>query len=330
MKTAFIRITACIVFCIIAIGSILHINTIAVNKTNNRYYYLEKVLEEANESYDIQVYGSCHAYTSFNAEYFTETYGVSSFVFANPSEILPISYLRMKERFKTDAPKIAVLDIWGLNPYETYIEQKSIFEDYSPVNLERIPYSKEKAAIIEKYTVFKPLEDNFATAKYKDRFLERTLEKIDFDFSYEEFSEKSEEDLATEMELRRNNRGFSARTNIYDVSNYSDIQSKVDESDIMPYEEDITEYLEKTVDLCEEYDVKLLLYRAPYIATENELKKVNWLANYCSENGIPFYDMDKEIVFDYTVDFQDYYHLNVTGAEKVTTFLSEKILQIIE
>ncbi len=326
MITAIKRITACVLFCVIAIGLIIQLNDVAVSKENNRYYYLEKVIEEADESYEVQIYGACHAYTSFNSQKFTDETGVSSFVFANPSEILPLSYLRMTDRFKTDTPKVALLDIWGLNPYETYIEERSIFESYSPVNLERIPYSEEKAEVIERYSAFKSLEDNFSIAKYKNRFLERTLLKVDFDFSYEETEELSPS-LAEEMKLRRENRGFSAKTNIYDVSDYDLIQPVVDDSDVLPYEDDITEYLEKIVALCDEYDVQLILYRAPYIAKENELKRVNWLKGYCSDNGIPFYDMEEEITFDYSSDFQDYYHLNVTGAEKVTDFLSEIILE---
>lgn len=324
------RIVGFVLFCAIAATVILQINAVAHNKANNRYYYLEDYVESRNESYEVQVYGSCHAYTSFNARYFTEKHGISSFVLANPCEIVPISYLRMYERFKTDAPKVVLFDTWGLNPYETYISEKAIFEDYCPYNIERIPLSIEKLKVINDFDSFDILEDTFAIAKYKDRFLERTIDNFDFDFTYEEFCERTEESLAHEMELRRANRGFLAKEFTTDLSDYEERQAKVDKTDSMPYEDDIIKYLEKIIALCDEYDVQLILYRAPYIATENELRKVNWLVDYCEERDIPFYNLDEEVVYNYRYDFQDDWHLNVGGAEKATDYLSDIILEYFE
>lgn len=122
MKNKIKTAVACCAFIIIVVILFLTLNSFSLNKINNRYYVLEQFLKEDDRPYDVQVYGSCHAYTSFDAKYFEDEYGVSSYVFAKPGEIVPATYLRMLEQFKTNVPKVAVLDIWGLNAYETYID----------------------------------------------------------------------------------------------------------------------------------------------------------------------------------------------------------------
>ena len=85
-------------------------------------------------------------------------------------------------------------------------------------------------------------------------------------------------------------------------------------------------YVCKIIDLCEEHDVELIFYRAPYTSTVNELKKSNWFADYCAERGILYVDLEKELSFDIETDFLDYHHLNESGALKATDYLAEIVL----
>ena len=127
MKNKIKTAISCCAFVSIVVFLFLTLNSVSLNKINNRYYVLGQFLKEDNRNYDVQVYGACHAYTSFNAKYFEEEYGVSSYVFANPGEIIPATYLRMFEQFKKDVPKVVLLDVWGLNAYETYVDEFAIF-----------------------------------------------------------------------------------------------------------------------------------------------------------------------------------------------------------
>lgn len=87
-----------IVFCVLTVGLVSWINDVLVDKNINRYYMLEK------------------------------EYGVSCYNMANPGEIIPTTYLRMAQRFKTDVPKVALVEIWGVNPYETYDTTERILD----------------------------------------------------------------------------------------------------------------------------------------------------------------------------------------------------------
>lgn len=336
MKTACKRIIACIIFCAIVLFLVGQANGILISKTNNRYYILNQVLNEDNRAYDVQVFGACHSYTSFNAKYFEDTYGLTSYDMGNPGEIIPTTYLQMLERFKKDVPKVALVEIWGANAYETYISREKVFEFYMPVNVEVLPFSLEKAEVIRDFYSLDMVLENFAAAKYKDRIMNMELQAYDFSRSIDKIIENSTDYNRKEMSLRIANNGFceipmsGELYNPYrDVSDYHELQPVVADDETLEFETDIVKYIDKIIDLCKKNDVSLIFYRAPYISTENELKKANWFAKYCKEKGVPFIDLEKEITFDISTDFSDYQHLNKYGAQKATDYLATHILATV-
>jgi len=277
----------------------------------------------------VHIYGSCHAYTSFNPCILQEKYGITSYVFANPGEIIPTTYLRMMERFKTDVPEVALVDIWGLNAYETYSTHDRIFDLYFPVNIELIPFSLEKLEVIWDYESLDFVLDNFPIAKYKDRIMNMELTDADFQYSFSAISQYSDSYIY-EMNLRKENAGYAAYTSITDLTQYNERQAKISDDEELAYETDIVKYIDKIIALCEKSGVELIFYRAPYISTENELRKANWLASYCGGKGITYLDLETRVEFDTTRDYMDYYHLNANGATKSTQYLAEYILAAMQ
>lgn len=331
MKKAVIKyILSGLVLLLIVIVTMGWINEILVSKTNNRYYMLEERLEQLGGSYEVQVYGSCHSYTSFDALLFEQNYGLTTYVLGNAGEIMPTTYLRMADRFETDLPKVAVVEIWGINPYETYDSSDTIFGYYMPVNVERLPLSIAKLEVIQDFPSLSLLLDNFAAAKYKDRILEEDISETDFNYAFIKLRSVASEYNFEEMLSRFANNGYK-RLKVdsegnTELADYSQLQAVVNEDEILSPECDIVKYIDKVVELCNQYDVPLIFYRAPYISTENEIKKVNWLTDYCSDKNVLFIDTEKEIEFDPVFDFDDYYHLNENGAQKVTEYLAPYIL----
>ncbi len=337
-------ILSCIAFFVVLVILVGLANQILLSKKYNRYYFMEKVFALEEKSFPVLVFGSCHSYTSFHPLHFEENTGFSAYDVGNAGEIIPATYLRMKEQFKKDAPEVALLDIWGLNPYETYTSSTEIFESYLPVNVERLPFSLDKIEVINDFSSLDLLLDNVPLAKYKERLINEELFSLDFAFSFESYSEIYLENTSPyqreEMQTRMTNNGFcvmpmwhsypDSYTPYMDVSDYAEKQATVSDGDTLTYESDIVKYLNKVIALCESYDVELILYRAPYISTENELRKSNWLKNYCAEQDILYLDLEKEITFDYETDFLDYYHLNEVGAKKATDYLTPYILDALK
>lgn len=339
MKKTVKRIAACVIFSALVLTLIVGMNDILVYKTYNRYYMLDRAVAQSDETYDVQVYGACHSYTSFEAKYFEETYQASAFDLGGPGEIVPVTWLRMLERFKVDVPKVALVEIWGLNAYDTYTSQAEIFESYMPVNIDQLPLSLEKLEVINDFDSLDILTDNLLIAKYKDRLLDMELKDYDFDYSFENLAPNTSDYSRTEMTMRLSNNGFcempmhldgAGKDLIYTpymaIPDYDEKQAVVADDEKMPYEDDIMKYVNKIIALCEKHNVELIFYRAPYTSTENELKKSNWFTDFCKEKGITYVDLEKTVDFDITTDFLDYHHLNKYGAVKATDYLAKLIL----
>lgn len=323
------KILSCICFCLILVVLMVWVNDILIAKSVNRYYILEKYLEEAAEELDVQVFGSCHAYTSFNPNYLKEQTGLDSFVLANPGEIMPATYLRMMERFKEDKPQVAVVEIWGINPYETYDETEEILGEYLQPNIQNIPFSFEKLEVISDFDTLDMLSMNFPISQYKERIMEEDLKFFDFNYSFNDIKGYMAEWMRNEMTSRLDNGGFKVNPSI-PVEEYEALQNTVDQNDVLEIESNIAKYIIKIIELCEKNDVELIFYRSPYVAKVNELRKLNHFRQICKEYDVLFLDLEQEIDYDYTVDFNDNQHLSETGANKSTEYLIPYILEAIK
>lgn len=323
------KVLSCILFLALALAILLQLSGFLIPKAMNRYYILDKYLEENDAPRDVQVFGSCHAYTSFNPAVLEESTGLTSFVYANPGEIIPTTYVRMVEQFKRHIPKVAVLDIWGINAYETYDSTERILEYYMPPNVQMLPYSQEKLELIADFDALDPLEMHFPLSQYNVRLLDGTLTELDFDYRIEDIEHYAEKYIAMQMEERTALSGYLPQS-VNDVSNYPQMQKHIAEDDFLQIEPVIVKYLEKIIALCEENNVELIFYRAPYVSTENELRKLNHFRQICEAYHIPFVDLEQEMELSYTEDFHDLYHLGTNGAKKATVCLQPYILAAIE
>ena len=96
-----------------------------------------------------------------------------------------------------------------------------------------------------------------------------------------------------------------------------------------PMPDAAAEWLEKIVALCEENGVRLILYTAPYPASESAQEIFNGLEDFAREHGLVYRNMmyDTEAIgLDPACDYMDGGHLNCTGQEKLTRFLAETLL----
>lgn len=318
---------------ILFLMSVPWLNEVMIEKENNRYYMLQKELRRLDETYELQIYGSCHAYTSYNPEFIRQEHGISAYVLANPSEIIPVTYLQMLERFQYDVPRVALVDIWGTNPYDTYIPADEIFRSYMPASIEGLPLSSEKNEVIRSFDTLDIWNENIPLVKYKSRILGMKISAVDFSYSFEaadaRFNPEGNADFYAEMNNRFANYGYKKLPSV-PLEDYGKRQASVSEDALYEPEPVILKYIDKIIELCDSHGVKLIFYRAPYVVSENEWKKANFLRNYLNSKGIAFYDLEKELQFDSSCDFYDYEHLSERGAEKATVFLNEIVLPYMQ
>ncbi len=329
------KIISCVAFCVLVLFLAGQFTELLTPKSQNRYYILEQYLREnpKQNEHDVQVFGSCHSYTSFNPMYLEAETGVSAFVYGNAGEIIPTTYARMAEQFDRYVPKVALVEIWGINPYETYSTHERVFGFYLANNLERVTLSRAKQEVIRdfshmEYADINALSMNFPFLNYRDRLVDGSLTEVDFRYSFEGTEPYSTNYMFKEMTSRLQYNGFKKNSN-KKIEDYPDKQEYINEGEFMEIEPDIVEYIQKIIDLCREKDVELIFYRAPYTSKVNELKKLNHLRQICEYNGVLFFDLEEELSFNYRTDFLDYEHLSEIGANKATQFLMPYILEAL-
>ncbi|MCS4472374.1 hypothetical protein JQ038_19510 [Clostridium botulinum] len=124
-------------------------------------------------------------------------------------------------------------------------------------------------------------------------------------------------------------KGFSAGRNKYNKENLSNTTTNK-KSDLPPKSKD---YLYKIIDLSKKENFKLVFTNAPHDYTSTNAldnwhkepaKMFNEVAEIAKKNNIPFInycDMIDEINFDFKSDMNNEGHVNIWGADKLSTHL---------
>ena len=133
-------------------------------------------------------------------------------------------------------------------------------------------------------------------------------------------------DLSYKKE-RDPDRGYVRLTEITEDEDWDRIAVDVtDVTDIAkPIEKNI-EYLNRIIDLAEEQEIPLYLFKAPSNATPEEKKFYNYAANLCEEKNIPFADFNthtEAIGLDILTDYYDRRHLNTQGVAKFLPYFCQ-------
>ena len=330
------KFLSCVAFVLVTLLLLSVATDVLTPKSQNRYYILEKYLKanpEQNE-HDVQVFGSCHSYTSFNPMYLEQRTGASAFVYGNAGEIIPTTYARMAEQFRIHTPKVAIVEIWGINPYETYSSHPRVFGFYLANNLERVKLSAEKLEVIRDFSHMEHddisyVSMNFPVVNYKDRVMDGSLTSVDFVYSFDETKPHSTKYMFSEMTSRLQYNGFKKNPSKA-IEDYPEKQKYIQDGEFKEIESDIVKYIQKIIDLCKKNNVELIFYRSPYTSKVNELKKINHMRQICDENGVVFIDTEAELQFSYLTDFLDYEHLSEVGANKATELMIPYILEALE
>lgn len=257
---------------------------------------LDGFYNSPENEYDVMFFGSSNTYCSFNPLEIWEKTGVKSYVFATQQQPVWASYHYMKEAFKTQKPKLAVMDVLMFSKNDEYYDDgvNYTFCDNMPFSVNKVELAYASAPAGERFGLL------CRFFKYHSRWSE--LNEQDF-----KYRKKDMQDFS---------KGFYVLTSEYDNAEREDTRGVTDEAELS---EKNRKYLEKIIALCRENGVELMLVKTPSNSTCEEKKYYNSVKRIAEENGVAFADYNlryDEIGIDMKTDFFDATHLNVRGAEK--------------
>ncbi|MBQ9131020.1 MAG: SGNH/GDSL hydrolase family protein [Clostridia bacterium] len=256
-------------------------------------------------SHDVLFVGDCEVYEGFTPATLWEEYGIPSYIRGSAQQLAWQSYYLLEETLQYEAPKVVVFNVLSLK----YGQPQS--EAYNRMTLDGMRWSFSKARAI-----LASMTEEESAASYLFPLLR-------FHSRWKEISAEDWQYLLRRDTVSHN--GYLMQTEIRPKT--SDREGLALQDYTLPATS--MEYLDRMRTLCEEHGIQLILIKSP---TNNW--KYYWydewdeqIRAYATEKGLPYYNfigMDGEIGLDWSTDTYDGgVHLNVYGAEKLTSYFGE-------
>lgn len=267
---------------------------------------MDEFLALKRNTVDLLCVGSSHAYTSCDTEVYWNDFGIPAFCISGPGQPVSSAYYYLKEAFKTQKPRVVMLEASRLYTHRDDDEYRNIN------NIAWMPYSDNRAKML--YDV---VDEN-----YRDDlewnlmcFHGRWNELSDRDFQYvlDNYWPKT--------------KGFSPWWN---YEEYTDGLTVWDTEYQVEPDTKCIEYIDKIISLCDDNDAVLVVYVSPHYFNENEYGQINWYRNYFRNYNIEMIDgvqLSDELGIIPDDDMCNN-HIAYTGAVKLSkyigNYLSEK------
>lgn len=325
-----------VVFITLTLVILFTLNNVTITK--DRYYKIRNdFINIEEETMDVIILGSCHSYTSINPMRFWYNAGITAYNYALPSSLIPTTYLQLKEALEIQSPKIVFIETWGINSDGTYIKTQELYNYFIELT-SHFPYGEDKKKVVDDFfdAELNPMitelglteeelkKDRDAIMlpflRYKNRILDGGISEIDFNEDYE-YTEKelSEVQFAYENTTRIKQKGFLENPFVSDIlpKDFKPIVT----NEIGEISKMNLKYIDAMIELCNEKNVDIVFYTAPYSMKEQEVERFNALSAYLNDREVGYLYLPKLIDFDYQNDFFDPTHVNVQGATKQTDYI---------
>lgn len=297
--------------------------------TKSRYdeFY---ALEE--NTVDMVFIGSSHAYCTFDPENFDSVFGTLSWQLGTPLQNYDTSYFVLKEVYKTQKPKLVVLELyWDVMDDEFDMKQANSF--FEAVNDESVKEEYIK-------TVF-PLNE-----KVKYKLLPIRYQQDYFAYEAADMEKYAQEKYGVQEEVQETNgteyylaKGYTYCDTVIPESEFDETNQYkgLDGAEWEPNETQV-EYIMKFAELCRENGTELVFVTAP-IANVS----MDWIENYDSihdklaaiadEAGVKYLDfniVNREENLLEIENFRDDAHLNDSGVKIVDAYFADWLVNNTE
>lgn len=272
-------------------------------------YVKNQEFYEEDEKYDILFFGSSHSNMGILPMELWNDYGITSYNLSNGGQRLALDYWMLKEALEHQTPSLVVIDTYTTVSDEKYADSliTSLHE-----SLDSMPLSMTKIQTV--YDMFP--EGNRAEflvpfCIYHNRWESVTEEYFQKPVSYQK---GSYENGALAIPL---------------VAPMEKIDNMADEETVVTETLNLA-YLRKSIELCQEKEVPVLLMITPYYNIENYSLCMKAARMVAEEYGLPLVNGVEEDVVNTKTDLRDVEHLNSSGARKWTAFIGNYISQNYE
>lgn len=300
-KTAVKFIAGALILCIL----LWNVNRVLAVKYDDGIYSMTKFYELEENTVDVLVLGSSHAYMSFNTGVLWREQGISSYLLTASSQPLWNSYYYLKEALKTQTPKLIVLEGYRLLEEEEYQSAGFVIKSTYGLKWSRNRIDAVKASAPQEQWLGYLL----GYTQYHDRYGELSEE----DFTFGKKAERYKDWKGFEMGMKTlplEQPDFGTCTGSLDLM------------------EKTEKYYRAILELAQENGIPIMVVIAPYGGmTMEDQQRLRTAEEIAREYQAPFfnYNLTGDMQIDYGTDMYNTSHLNGRGSRKFASKWGEYI-----
>lgn len=257
-----------------------------------------------DNSLDVIVYGSSHAWKGCDTRVLRDKYNISAYNYGCNWQKLNTIELFLKDSLRTQSPKVVCIETYTVN---TILQDTDLQGE--------IYYTKPMKSFAGKQEYLKQCFGN-DIERYASYYFPIIMFHDNWNaITYENFLKQGYERFIDSTGFLPSNAVYQCELPDYNTFAQWDIG------------EDAIKTLDEIVQVCNDNDIQIVFYTCPW---EGEYHYSNALAEYAEKKGCAYLDLFqyyKETGLDGNSDFADSGHLNTNGAEKVADFLGKYIVE---
>ena len=304
MRKSIIRITIFMVILVLCLG---YLNSVFKVKYGDGIYDVTKFYELDDNTVDVLILGSSHAFEDFNTGTLWDEYGLSTYILAGSIQPMWNTYYYLKEALKTQTPDLIVLE-----GYCTVLSSEFIDDSRIIKNNYGLKWSSDK---VESLKVSAPQE------RWREFFLE-------YSQYHTRYKELSMADFVKNQgnPLYEDWKGFGCNMIVtpYEVLDVSGVEER------SPLFEKTEKYYRDTIELAKDNNIPIIVIVSPYAGiNEGEQKMFNTASDIAAEYDVPFVNcnlINDEIGMDWTVDAADAGHLSYRGNQRFSKYIGKYLV----
>jgi len=256
-------------------------------------------------SIDVIVYGSSHAFRGFNVMELYDKYGIGGYNYGFHWQQLNTTKMFLKDSLLTQNPKIVIIetyyaanvvnksDMSAQVYYTRYLNNKEDRADYLKMCFEGKP-----RGYISYFFPLYAFHDNWSSLK---------------------------ESSFSELQYGSNKMLYSMGVNTWDNGITKEEIPDRSTQEQLAFDELALAELDEIVSICKENNIDIIFFTNPYVGVYQYSEAMH---EYANKNGCQYFNMFElisEVGINEETDFNDAGHLNVAGATKVADYIGAYI-----
>ena len=306
MKKNFFYFVKCVCFFILLGWIVLYVyNVLKWKDTTGEYLSsVEQLYATPEGLIDVVFLGSSHCYFGIQPAVLWRKYGIAAYDMSVSAQDKNSAYHDLIELYKTQSPSVVYVDLHALS-YDQHQVVSNVYRNYLSLKT-----SLNSIALVNKY-----IEEEDRKSYY-----------LRFPIIHTRYRELKKYDF---LEYAPNSFGRGEYFSWRIGGSWSDPEV-INDHTIGELSEKNREWLEALIALAEEHGSEIEFIMIPFPPVDfSEQTILNAAEEMLTEKQYSYTDFNKmldELEIDLKSDFADAEHLNAYGAEKLTTFLGEAIL----